>query len=508
MTETGSLILKAVLKLYKTVNRFYEASFTYALMLKLGGFFKGSILVQAFESLIFVKDKREYALGSKLYALLLFVMQKLTAFSQSLYKLFGVEYSVTKKVITGSMLNYKGKILEYGICAFFILMAAVPHEYWNNLYIFYAAAFFMLVYLIQVAAGKRTLFKFKQVSPALLVFTLLAFVSVITGYGGGDGLRVFVLLFSSIIFSVLVQAVITSKQTLRLVVVSLFLAMLVSSLFGLYQYKMGVAVRLDFTDTTVSAGVARLFSTMDNPNNYAEFLMLIIPLGVAFILSQKKDIYRLISAMLILPGVAALVLTNSRSAYLAFVIGFALFVALLNKRLIPFAIILFIAFIPFIPQSITARLMTIGKDSSSEFRVLIWEGALRTLKNHWFYGIGIGPTAFSRIYKIYAHYLALPAMHSHNLFLQVWIETGIFGFVSFVVLIFTTIKGAIITAKKSIDAELKYYAAALATALASVLAISMVEYIWFYPRIMLSFWVLMGICSAVSRGQLNEEEKA
>jgi O-antigen ligase len=416
-----------------------------------------------------------------------------------LYRVLKVEHSLSAKIIKGSVLNYKGRFFEHSVCAFIFIAMIVPHGYWNNGYLLIGALGLLAVYAIQISAGLRDSFRFKDIPAAIVVFALVAGLSLFTGYGGGDSLRISTILASCILISVLVQAVITSKESLRLVIFSLALSVLFTALYGIYMYNSGLEVRLEFIDTSMGMGASRLYSTMDNPNNYAEFLIMLLPLTVGAIFACKKDFWRLVLAGVTAVGLLALVLTSSRSAYLAVVLAAAFFVLLANKRLVPFFAVLMLFAIPFVPERIVARIMTIGRDTSSIFRLWIWQGAMETLRRFWLFGIGMGPVAFARIYRTYAHELALPAMHSHNLFMQIWIELGVFGIIAFIFLMFTTIKGAAVTAINTKDSEIKYYSIGAASGLIAVLAMGLVEHIWFYPRVMLTFWIVIGICVGVRR---------
>jgi len=446
-----------------------------------------------------VEGKVRYAEGSRALKLGGFAARKISDFLKWVYNVLHIKNSFFLKILCGSFLNYKSRFFEHMLCAFIFVAMVVPHNFWSNFYLLVGAFLLLVIYMAQVAAGYREGFQFKHIPAALLVFAFISILSLITGFGGGDGFRIFSFLLSSIIIAVLVQASITSKETLRILVFALATSVFVTALYGMYMLHMGIEVRLEFIDTAMSMGAARLYSTMDNPNNYAEFLIMTLPIMIAGVFVLKSDFWRLVLAGAASVGLLALVLTSSRSAYLSAVIGAAFFVLLANKRLVPFFVVLGILAIPFIPDTIVARVMTIGRDTSSIFRVWIWEGSMEALRRFWILGVGMGPVAFALVYQIYAHELAMNAMHSHNLFLQIWIELGIFGIIAFIVLMFTTIKGAAVTAINTKDNEIKYYAIGAASGLVAVLAMGFVEYIWFYPRVNLTFWIVIGICAGISR---------
>ncbi len=495
---THSIILNFIYKLYQRINLYYENSLVYRFIKALARLVQGSGLVSFFTKPFLAAPKR-YEQGSFLFA----VVDRFAAFIgkwlRKIYSALGVKYSLGAKAVSGSILNYKGMFVEHMFCLFIFFMVIIPHEYWNNLYILAGALFILAAYVIRYVARNETGFSIKGVAPSVLLFALTSAASLIISYDRSDSLRIFLILISCILICVLIQCFVRSAYTLKLVVFTLIGAMLVSSAYGLLMYKMGIAVRLDFVDTDISSGMSRLFATMDNPNNYAEFLIMVLPLSVSALLSSKKDITRLFIFVIIIPCILALALTYARSAYLAITFAAAVYVLFVNKRLFPFFLILSLALIPFIPASIIARIMTIGKDSSSSFRLMIWGGALRTLSKTWLIGIGLGPGPFGKIYKIYSHYMALPAMHSHNLFIQVWLETGLCGFMAFLSVLFCAGKSVVRKSLYSADKTVRYYACGLIAGLSAILFMSLVEYTWFYPRVMLTYWVIIGLAFAVGR---------
>ncbi len=395
------------------------------------------------------------------------------------------------------MQKVKSHFLEVLITAFLFVSCILPHEYWNNMWILIAAVGFLGIYIFSVCAGLRPGFDLRKISPALLVFCLFGILSLFITVAPEDSLRVGSLRFSCIIFCILIHMLINTRALVRMFVTVMLLGVFCSALWGIYCYMNGIAVRLDFVDISMSQGFARLFATMDNPNNYAEFLVMILPFGFAYVISAANDVKRLFVGILTAVGFVALVLTSSRGAYLCLVMASALFVLLSKKRLIPLIVLLFLALIPFIPDSIVARVLTIGKDSSSTFRLEIWEGAMRTLSKNWLYGIGMGIEPFRRVFSQYAIGMTAAAAHSHNLMLQMWLELGIGGFIAFVVLQYNTIRAGISACMKSKPGELKYFLAASVSAVVGILVFGFAEYIWFYPRIMLYFWVVQGLTLAL-----------
>jgi len=193
-------------------------------------------------------------------------------------------------------------------------------------------------------------------------------------------------------------------------------------------------------------------------------------------------------------ALGALAMSYSRSGYIAFAIATVVFALMYNwKLLIPIAVIGLIS-IPLIPETIMNRIFTIGsmQDSSNSYRIYIWEGTIKLIKDYFFSGIGIGSEAFLKVYPDYAHALAMKAPHSHMLYMELLVELGVIGISSFLIYMGSTIRKGFAVMNKT-D---KFMKCMIAASISSFLGISFtacVEYIWFYPRMMFVFWMIVGI---------------
>lgn len=533
---TGSIFINFILKVYATLNHFYENSVSYKLVSKICNLCKESPIATFFYNLFCVNSKTKYSEGSIFFKLLYSFLEVIFTYTKKILYFFYnsleggffhslicsfitfvknniklVCYTLIIAIVVTAFISLKLSALivifsffiftffnlEWAIGLFIIGMSIFPHSLWNNTYIFLASLFFAFVFFLQVVFEKRQA-NIHLTSPALIIYIIMIFLSLFISRDFMDSLRISLILFSSILISIILTNVITSKEVLINFIKFLAVAGFLTSTYGIIKYVFGIEVRYDFIDINVSGGAARLFSTMDNPNNFAEFLILVIPVSSTLILACDTDLKRLFFALLVVPCILALVLTLSRASYIAFAVALFIFIFIANKRILPFFIILFIACIPFLPSYIIDRILTIGKDSSSSFRLLIWEGAYQTLIRNWFFGLGIGPVAFGKVFKIYVDPVAAPAMHSHNLLLQIWIETGIGGFISFIVVCFTAFKNGVVKAINTKDVQYKFILCGLACTIPAILFFGMVEHVWYYPRIMLTFWIIIGILCAAT----------
>jgi len=157
----------------------------------------------------------------------------------------------------------------------------------------------------------------------------------------------------------------------------------------------------------------------------------------------------------------------------------------------------------------------LGTDTSSQFRFNIWLSVMDLLRYFWVQGIGMGPNAFIRIYNLYANEIAWRAVHAHNTFLDIIVHSGVGALVAFLAFLFGTFKRGILalsatrkvkivdTSQTHIDSQnanqnaiRRIFIAAGLASLAVFVVFGMGEYIWFYPRVMLVFWVTVGMLKA------------
>ncbi|MCL2223417.1 MAG: O-antigen ligase family protein [Defluviitaleaceae bacterium] len=379
----------------------------------------------------------------------------------------------------------------------FVLGAlTVPSFLWNNMLLLASAVFFAGVFALKwVLENDRKKLSFEMISPALVLFVFFCALSIFTGYGGGDSVRVFVIFFACVVHSVIAAIVLKDKKYLQIFFLLAAVALVITALFGFFQLFAGIEIREELTDLGVSPGMSRLYSTMGNPNNDAQAWAMLLPFVLAMAITVKNDTKRLILFGAIALVVGAFALTYSRSGYVALMAGVGVFVLMSAPRLVPIGLIALVFALPFIPSAILERLFTLGQDTSSQYRFLIWEGVRRMLEDFWVQGIGMGPAAFVRIYRSYAHPLAERALHSHNTFFDILVHSGIGALLAFLAYLFRLFKRGISDHVAIADREQKIYIAAGIAALTVFVVFGVGEYVWFHPRVMLVFWVVAGIVS-------------
>lgn len=280
------------------------------------------------------------------------------------------------------------------------------------------------------------------------------------------------------------------------------------SLYGLYQKVTGQAATT-WQDTEMFEEMGgRIVSTFANPNVFGEYLLMVMPITFAFVLKnddiKKKTLYFIAFALQLI----CMILTYSRGCWIGIALAMALML-IFTRRKISSLFIFAIFLIPVIlPETVMQRLLSIGdvSDSSTSYRVFIWQGTLKMLKDFWYCGVGIGEGAFSEVYPHYA-LNAIVAPHSHNLYLHIMSETGIIGIITVISLVVIFYKYISSSALK--NQASKPVAVALGCAMIGYLVQGMFDNVWYNYRIYFFFFVMLALGASLYdssvRGDNNDK---
>ncbi|MCX7842077.1 MAG: O-antigen ligase family protein [Clostridia bacterium] len=393
----------------------------------------------------------------------------------------------------GKLMKFIWENIVIILCFFIFVHTVVPYHNWHNQYGAALITLIALIYLAKASFDVRYRPDIKKLDFALILFVFSIILAALTSITPSSSIKTLVFNGMSFLLVLVMVNVIKCREDIGAIIHSIMLSILVACFIGFWQYIKGVEVDPVLVDLTFGA-VGRVFSTMGNPNNYAEYLILTIPFFVAAFLNARNLYLKLAVAGAAVLAVINLVLTSSRSSWIGFAVAVLVFIFFKNRKLIPLVLLLGILAIPLLPVSITSRLATIGKDSSSLYRLSIWEGALRMLGDYWPTGAGLGPEPFMKLFNRYSAEKR-PA-HSHLLPLQVWLELGIVGIASLVWLIVRLIKKGAWCIAVGRDAYLNNVIIACISSIAGIFVIGLFEYVWFYPRILTMFWIDIAIFMA------------
>lgn len=396
-----------------------------------------------------------------------------------------------------------------------IQWAAASLPVWGLLLVTAGAAFLPTMVLagMLVVIIFFTLFRYRF-SVGLTAAVVLLYIMV-TLFGGlaslapSASIRI-ALLSSVLMFSfLLVTACLRKRPQIDFFFFTFLASAAGTGLVGAYQFVMK---KMDMTwvDTELFADLGfRVYGSFDNPNVYGTYLLLAIPLCAAMFFYAEKWTYKLCAL-----GVSGLLLVNlflsySRGCYLALAVAALIFVLLFEKRLVVFFSAGLVV-LPFVlPASVINRLLSITNltDSSTAYRISIWQASLRIIKDFWMTGVGQGSDAYNAVFPLYA-FSKVTAQHAHNLFLQVFVETGLVGLGVFVALLACFYREQVNFLRRVTDRRARIIPIAMIAAVTGFLFQGMFDYVFYNYKVMLTFFLFMGLGCAFTRAATPAEQAA
>jgi putative inorganic carbon (HCO3(-)) transporter len=240
-----------------------------------------------------------------------------------------------------------------------------------------------------------------------------------------------------------------------------------------------------------------------------------IALSVAAIFVWRKGMPKVLAVFITGINLACLYFTQSRGGWLGLVGASAVFLLLSylwwretlpnfwKRWLLPIifggAGLLFVAVFLFV-EPLRIRVMSIfagREDSSNNFRINVWEGVKKMIRDRPIIGIGPGNSAFNKIYPLYMSpkYSALSA---YSIYLEICVETGLIGFACFMWLLIVTISQGvrqIIALRKTLNLQGFWVMGAIA-GMAGLLVHGFVDTVWYRPQISTLWWFLIAIIAS------------
>ncbi len=249
----------------------------------------------------------------------------------------------------------------------------------------------------------------------------------------------------------------------------------------------------------------RMYSTLENPNLLGAYLVMIISLLSAFLLTEKGRARKISFAVILLVLLLCLALTYSRGAWLslaAIVLGLTLFY---DKRF-GFLFLLIPIVLAFYHGQMVERFLSLfsGEDTSVGLRFALWESTEAMIEEHPLLGIGWG--TYFLAYPEYNFFIQdehVLIFHAHNMYLNMLAEVGILGGLSFLLALFAQ---GYISWKIYRQGRNPFATAMGLGGLLMVMAMAMIgmsDHVLFSRSISFCFWSLSALCTSC----LHEREE-
>jgi O-antigen ligase len=338
---------------------------------------------------------------------------------------------------------------------------------------------------------------------AVFLFLAILFITALTSANVTESLIQFTLYyFISFLLYLLLVMKLDSRETLYRFIVCLILSASLVSIYGVYQYFTLQFTTAAWVDISQNPELnKRIYATFENPNLFVQYLIMVLPLSFALIFYSKSLGNRVLFALQFGLISLAVVLTFSRSGWVALFIGMALLATMISRRILIMGLIIAAVGVNFLPDTIMVRIQSIANpqsDSSSLYRLQMWPSAFAMIRDYWLTGIGADLTTFKKVYTDYM----MPGIrinHFHNIYLMNFVTGGILAILLLLYMFYQSLRTAIVSLfmNEGRDKLLSYIAKGGIASLIAIAIAGLFEDVWHQYRVDFMFWILLAILSVV-----------
>ena len=314
------------------------------------------------------------------------------------------------------------------------------------------------------------------------------------------------------VYALMRQLLATAPRWWDRLVAALLAGELITSVIGIRQLYGDTGELARWADpNSVADGTVRIYSTLENPNLLAGYLLPALPLALVALLRWPGLPRKLFALTALVLGVAALVLTYSRGAWMGLVAEGGVIVLLLAVRgtrawpplwrklfplllLVGGAALLVVLVTQVEPLRVRVLSLVAGRqDSSNNFRINVWMAALDMIQARPWLGIGPGNDAFNQIYPLFAQ-PRFNALSAYSIPLELTVEAGVPGLLAGIGLVLTCVRTGLRQWGNG-----GFFALPALAALAVIAGLGvqgLTDTIFFRPEVQLSGWFCVATLAA------------
>lgn len=287
---------------------------------------------------------------------------------------------------------------------------------------------------------------------------------------------------------------------------SYLITLVITSVLGLIQALTGMGLEHKFYVDPIARTGERISCTFGNPNSFAAFLIIGIFPVIMLMFSEKRKSKKFLYGIIFISMMFNIYLTASRNSWLAFALGCVILSVIYNWRfLVGISVIGIVA--ELIPQT-SRRLAEINNSYFNESRLKLWGIAIKMIKEHPLFGVGNGNyvSLYDSYVKKYPQlsYGGYTRFPSHNSYLKIESELGIFGGLAFLAVLSSIIyKVRAVTVKFKDGLHAPFYIGFLSSALV-FLFMNFFDNLLFVPKVAVYFWIFAALADALL---LNDKKK-
>lgn len=402
-----------------------------------------------------------------------------------------------------------GKVSENGLCS-----------KQHILYLLYATLFLLplnpfLFYVTLLPAVVAWLYNWRKKGEVALalpplwqpgaVFLVCSFLSAFVSKDMAFSFMNWALqpLMYALVYLLIYTTVSTEKEKEK-ALYAFFAGAVVTVVYGFFQYANAADMAADMEAQSwvdperFPLLRRRMYSTLENPNLFGAYLLMIISILTAFTLRERAVKRRTVFAVILLSLLLCLALTYSRGAWVslaAIVLGLTLFY---DKRF-GLLFLLVPVVLAFYHGQVVERFLSLfsGEDTSVDLRFALWESTLAMIEEHPLLGVGWG--AYFLAYPDYNFFIqeeGVLIFHAHNMYLNMLAEVGIPGGMAFLLAFFA--QGILCwrNYRHGNDSFTKSMGLGGVLMVMALSVISMGDHVLFSRSVSFCFWSLSALCAS------------
>jgi O-antigen ligase len=305
---------------------------------------------------------------------------------------------------------------------------------------------FMAASLLWLAARTRRNQSFRsELTLPLLLFTFACVLSTVTSEVRGVSLPELLRILAVVVMALVLERLATTPAAVRRILIAALGSALIPMTASVVAYGAGHPL-LD-KRAALADGIKRVRGTFAQANGFSRYLLFTL-LMLAALWPHLNRRWRIVTGVSIGILGILMILTYTRSSWLALVAGVLLICWLQNKKLLIIPLVLGILVCLFVP-SVVDRFTNLtadngpqtalsGSGNSLAWRFSYWGQIIGLAKDNPVSGIGLKGTESLTASK-----------QPHNDFLRAYVEMGVIGLMAYVLLLYALAKVAVAGVKRS-----------------------------------------------------------
>jgi len=366
---------------------------------------------------------------------------------------------------------------------------------------------FSVLFIIKKLIKRQALFTPRAILLCFGLFLLTSLLSMINSVDYRASLQGITKLLKYFLIIVVCCEEIKDKLHLKRIFASICAGVCLVTVDALWQ----MAFSYDFIRHNIiqaAIGLPRPTAAFPNCNIFGIYVTVLTPMVLGLTFFYFKGRARLLLLMACILGLSGVLLSLSRGAGLGIYLAVLFLSIAQRKKMITLILIGILAVAPFVMPS---KIKEWAKKANynplvlmfNEDRVSIYNNTINMIKHHPF--IGVGVNTFSKNYgkyktaeaEKYCH--TADTIYAHNIYLQMAGETGLLGLAVFLLFLFQVFRSLGASIRSLSDKYLNVTGISLFACLIAFLVNGLTETSLYYPRVVMIFWYLIGVCLSLAR---------